>query len=177
MQAKDDGEPTQPLLVTSLLPTSQCRPLSPCGLHCRKGPRDQGRRCRACLLLPGRGGEHDGSGGGRSKGFGERIKNRGGACPPPAAVAAAAAAAAGSEALLVFAGLGQYTQTRLCQALHISRRKWKNTDQRLVTQETLASLLYTPRKLLTDPFTPDPPSQILSTLPASPGGDGRVGWV
>lgn len=58
-------------------------------------------------------GEHDGSGG-RSNGFGERIKNRGGACPPPVAVvaaavaaAAAAAAAAGSEALLVFAGLGQ----------------------------------------------------------------------
>lgn len=79
-----------------------------------KAPETRGAGAGPVCSCLAEAGEHDGSGG-RSKGFGERIKNRGGACPPPvavaaataAAVAAAAAAATGSEALLVFAGLGQ----------------------------------------------------------------------
>lgn len=77
-----------------------------------KAPKTRGAGAGPVCSCLAEAGEHDGSGG-RSNGFGERIKNRGGACPPPVAVvaaavaAAAAAAAAGSEALLVFAGLGQ----------------------------------------------------------------------
>lgn len=58
-----------------------------------KAPETRGAGAGPVCSCLAEAGEHDGSGG-RSNGFGERIKNRGGACPPPVAVVAAAAAAA-----------------------------------------------------------------------------------